>query len=344
MNKKKTYLVTGGAGFIGSNYIHYLFEKYESVRVINLDKLTYAGNPENLADLKDNPNYIFVKGDICDAEIVGELFEKYQPDYLINFAAESHVDRSIGDAEDFIRTDMYGVYVLLEATRRYGLERFIQISTDEVYGSIESGSFTEESPLKPGNPYAASKAGGDRLAYSYYNTYKLPVIITRASNNYGPYQYPEKLISLFVTNALEDKPLPLYGDGKNVRDWLYVRDHCSAIEYVIRNGQLGEVYNIAGGSEKQNIEITRLILELTGKPESLIKPVADRIGHDRRYSLDASKLKNLGWNQEHDFEAAMRETIAWYQNNRHWWEPLKSGEYLDYYKRQYGEGITKDNL
>lgn len=344
MNKKKTYLVTGGAGFIGSNYIHYLFEKDESVRVINLDKLTYAGNPENLRDLNNNADYIFIKGDICDAKVVHDIFKRYQPDFLVNFAAESHVDRSIGDAEDFIRTDMYGVYVLLEATRKYGLERFIQISTDEVYGSIESGSFTEESPLKPGNPYAASKAGGDRLAYSYYNTYKLPVIITRASNNYGPYQYPEKLISLFVTNALEDKPLPLYGDGKNVRDWLYVRDHCSAIEYVIRNGQLGEVYNIAGGSEKQNIEITRLILELTGKPESLIKPVADRIGHDRRYSLDASKLKNLGWNQEHDFEAAMRETVAWYQKNHQWWEPLKSGEYLEYYKRQYGEGITKDNL
>lgn len=335
MNNKKTYLVTGGAGFIGSNYIHYLFERHEQVRVINLDKLTYAGNPESLRDLKDNPDYIFIRGDICDTEIVNRIFEEYPPDFLVNFAAESHVDRSIGDAEDFIRTDMYGVYVLLEATRKFGLERFIQISTDEVYGSIESGSFTEESPLKPGNPYSASKAGGDRLAYSYYNTYKLPVIITRASNNYGPYQYPEKLISLFVTNALEDKPLPLYGDGKNVRDWLYVRDHCSAIEYVLHNGQMGEVYNIAGGSEKENIEITRLILELTGKPESLIKPVADRIGHDRRYSLDATKLKALGWTREHDFEAALRETVQWYTENRDWWEPLKSGEYLEYYKRHY---------
>jgi len=332
---KQTYIVTGGAGFIGSNYIHYLFEKYPQVKVINLDKLTYAGNPENLADLKSNPDYIFVKGDICDAKIVNQIFAEYKPDYLINFAAESHVDRSIGDAEDFIRTDMYGVYVLLEATRKYGLERFIQISTDEVYGSIESGSFTEESPLKPGNPYSASKAGGDRLAYSYYNTYKLPVIITRASNNYGPYQYPEKLIPLFVTNAMENKSLPLYGDGKNVRDWLYVKDHCKAIEFVLKNGKLGEVYNIAGGSEKENIEITKLILELTGKPESLIKPVADRIGHDRRYSLDASKLKALGWTQEHSFDTAMRETVQWYRNNRQWWEPLKSGEYLEYYKKHY---------
>lgn len=337
---KKTYVVTGGAGFIGSNYIHYLFEKYEQVRVINLDKLTYAGNPENLSDLKDNPDYVFIKGDICDAEIVRQIFEEYKPDYLINFAAESHVDRSISDAEDFIRTDMYGVYVLLEATRKYGLERFIQISTDEVYGSIESGSFTEESPLKPGNPYSASKAGGDRLAYSYFNTYKLPVIITRASNNYGPYQYPEKLIPLFVTNAMENKFLPLYGDGKNVRDWLYVKDHCKAIEFVVKKGELGEVYNIAGGSEKENIEITKLILELTGKPESLIKPVADRIGHDRRYSLDASKLKALGWTQEHNFDTAMRETVQWYADNRNWWQPLKSGEYMEYYKKHYSERMS----
>jgi len=337
---KKTYVVTGGAGFIGSNYIHYLFEKYEQIRVINLDKLTYAGNPENLSDLKDNPDYVFIKGDICDAEIVRQIFEEYKPDYLINFAAESHVDRSISDAEDFIRTDMYGVYVLLEATRKYGLERFIQISTDEVYGSIESGSFTEESPLKPGNPYSASKAGGDRLAYSYFNTYKLPVIITRASNNYGPYQYPEKLIPLFVTNAMENKFLPLYGDGKNVRDWLYVKDHCKAIEFVVKKGELGEVYNIAGGSEKENIEITKLILELTGKPESLIKPVADRIGHDRRYSLDASKLKALGWTQEHNFDTAMRETVQWYADNRDWWQPLKSGEYKEYYKKHYSDRMS----
>ncbi|MBN2601207.1 MAG: dTDP-glucose 4,6-dehydratase [Candidatus Marinimicrobia bacterium] len=335
MRNKKTYLVTGGAGFIGSNYIHYLFENYQQVKVVNLDKLTYAGNPENLADLKDNPDYIFVKGDICDAKIVNDIFVKFKPDFLINFAAESHVDRSIGDAEDFIRTDMYGVYVLLEATRKYGLERFIQISTDEVYGSIDSGSFTEESPLKPGNPYSASKAGGDRLAYSYFNTYKLPVIITRASNNYGPFQYPEKLIPLFVTNAMEDKPLPLYGDGKNVRDWLYVKDHCKAIEFALKNGKLGEVYNIAGGSEMENIEITKLILRLTGKTESLIKPVADRIGHDRRYSLNASKLKTLGWNQEHAFKTAMQETVDWYKKNRQWWEVLKSGEYLEYYKKHY---------
>ncbi|MBU4444781.1 MAG: dTDP-glucose 4,6-dehydratase [Candidatus Marinimicrobia bacterium] len=335
---RNVYLVTGGAGFIGSNYIHYLFEKYAQVKVINLDKLTYAGNPENLNDLKNNPDYVFIKGDICDSTIVNRIFEEFKPDYLINFAAESHVDRSIGDAEDFIRTDMYGVYVLLEATRKYGLERFIQISTDEVYGSIESGSFTEESPLKPGNPYSASKAGGDRLTYSYFNTYQLPVIITRASNNYGPYQYPEKLIPLFVTNAMEDKSLPLYGDGKNVRDWLYVKDHCKAIEFVLKNGELGEVYNIAGGSEKENIEITRLILELMDKPESLIKPVADRIGHDRRYSLDSSKLHQLGWQPQHSFDVAMRETVQWYVDHQDWWKPLKSGEYLEYYKKHYPEG------
>ncbi|MBU1875035.1 dTDP-glucose 4,6-dehydratase [bacterium] len=340
MSKKKVYVVTGGAGFIGSNYIHFLFEKYGQIKVINLDKLTYAGNPENLSSLKNNPDYVFIKGDICDSKIVNQIFEEYKPDYLINFAAESHVDRSIGDAEDFIRTDMYGVYVLLEATRKYGLERFIQISTDEVYGSIESGSFTEESPLKPGNPYSASKSGGDRLAYSYFNTYQLPVIITRASNNYGPYQYPEKLIPLFVTNAMENKPLPLYGDGKNVRDWLYVKDHCTAIEYALKNGKLGEVYNIAGGSEMENIEITKLILQLTGKKESLIKPVADRIGHDWRYSLDESKLKSLGWNQEHRFIDAIKETVGWYMKNEDWWKPLKSGEYLDYYKKQYPEGTS----
>lgn len=337
MSKKKTYFITGGAGFIGSNYIHYLFEKYDVVKVINLDKLTYAGNPANLDDLKNNPDYIFVKGDICDAEVVGEIFQKYNPDFLVNFAAESHVDRSIGNPEDFIRTDMYGVYVLLEASKKFGIKRFIQISTDEVYGSIDQGSFTEESPLMPSNPYSASKSGGDRLAYSYFATYGLPVIITRASNNYGPYQYPEKLISLFVTNALEDKQLPLYGDGKNIRDWLYVKDHCKGIEFVLQKGKIGEVYNIAGGSEKENIQITGLILELLGKPESLIRYVDDRIGHDRRYSLDSTKLHKLGWSREHDFDTAMQETVQWYVDHQNWWKPLKSGEYLEYYKRYYGE-------
>jgi len=334
--QQTTYLVTGGAGFIGSNYIHFLLEQYDdAVRIINLDKLTYAGNLENLRDVENRENYHFKQGDICDPGIVREIFENHRPDYVVNFAAESHVDRSIGDPGDFIRTDMYGVYILLEAAKEFGLTRFIQISTDEVYGSIEEGSFREELPLKPGNPYAASKAGGDRLAYSYFVTYDLPVIITRASNNYGPYQYPEKLISLFVTNAIEDKALPLYGDGKNIRDWLYVRDHCSAIEHILQKGQLGEVYNVAGGNERENIAITQKILEYLEKSRDLIRRVPDRLGHDRRYSLDARKLQALGWAPQYPFEEGLRETVEWYRDNDRWWKPLKSGEYLEFYKRHY---------
>ncbi|MCK4297872.1 MAG: dTDP-glucose 4,6-dehydratase, partial [Candidatus Marinimicrobia bacterium] len=320
---RSVYLVTGGAGFIGSNYIRYLFKKYKDIMIVNLDKLTYAGNTANLKDIESSENYIFIKGDICDTKVVNKVFREYHPDYLINFAAESHVDRSIGNPDDFIRTDIFGVYILLEASKELGIERFIQISTDEVYGSIEKGSFTEESPLKPSNPYSASKTGGDRLAYSYFATYGLPVIITRASNNFGPYQYPEKLIPLFVTNALEDKQLPIYGDGRNVRDWLFVEDHCRAIEFILQKGKVGEVYNIAGASEKENIQITNHILELLGKSNSLIRYVADRIGHDRRYSLDASKLYNLGWKQEYEFGDALKETIQWYKENSDWWKPLK---------------------
>ena len=304
--------------------------------IVNLDKLTYAGNTANLKDIESSENYIFIKGDICDTKVVNKVFREYHPDYLINFAAESHVDRSIGNPDDFIRTDIFGVYILLEASKELGIERFIQISTDEVYGSIEKGSFTEESPLKPSNPYSASKTGGDRLAYSYFATYGLPVVITRASNNFGPYQYPEKLIPLFVTNALEDKQLPIYGDGRNVRDWLFVEDHCRAIEFILQKGKVGEVYNIAGASEKENIQITNHILELLGKSNSLIRYVADRIGHDRRYSLDTSKLYNLGWKQEYEFGDALKETIQWYKENSDWWKPLKSGEYLEFYKKHYG--------
>jgi len=334
--KQKVYLVTGGAGFIGSNYIHYLCETYgRDILIVNLDKLTYAGNLANLKKIDDRDNYQFVQGDICDDQVVDRIFKEYHPDCLINFAAESHVDRSIGKADDFIRTDIFGVYILLEACRQYGIERFIQISTDEVYGSIATGSFSEEAPLKPSNPYAASKAGGDRLAYSYYVTYDLPVIVTRASNNYGPYQYPEKLIPLFVTNALEDKPLPLYGDGKNVRDWLYVRDHCAAIEFILQKGLLGEVYNIGGGCEKQNIEITKTILDILDKPCDLIRHVQDRAGHDRRYALNDAKLQNLGWSPEYQFKTALVETVHWYRNHPEWWQPLKSGEYLEYYKKHY---------
>jgi len=330
----KTFLVTGGAGFIGSNYILHLFEKYQdNVNVINLDKLTYAGNLENLRQVEDRPNYTFIKGDICDRELVEKLMPKV--DVVVNFAAESHVDRSIGSPDDFIMTDVYGAFVLLEAARQHPIEKFIQISTDEVYGSIIDGSFKETDVLEPSSPYSASKAAADRLAFSYWVTYQLPVLITRCSNNYGPYQYPEKLIPLFVTNALEDKELPIYGDGKNVRDWIYVRDHNDAVEFLRENGEHGQVYNIGGGNERMNIEITDLILKKLNKPESLKKYVQDRLGHDRRYSVDTTKLANLGWTPTYKFETAMEETINWYMNNREWWERIKTGEYLDYYKENY---------
>ena len=333
----KKYFITGGCGFIGSNFIRYILTNDDSAIIINLDKLTYAGNPTNLSEYKDDERYIFCHGDICDSKIVKEIFIKYKPDYLLNFAAESHVDRSIGKPDDFIQTDIFGAFTLLETAREYGLERFIQISTDEVYGSIEKGSFSETDALMPRNPYSASKAGADRLAYSYFTTYQVPVIITRASNNYGPYQFPEKLIPLFVTNAIENKKLPVYGDGKNIRDWLFVEDHCDAIQHIIKNGDLGEIYNIGGGNELTNIEITDLILKNTDKPESLKKFVQDRLGHDRRYSLNCEKLANIGWNPKFKFFEAMKFTINWYKQNDGWWKPLKSGEYLEYYKEHYKE-------
>jgi len=328
------YFITGGAGFIGSNFIHYLFGNYNDIEIINLDKLTYAGNLDNLKDIENRSDYRFVKGDICDRELVENLMKDC--DYVINFAAESHVDRSIGEPDDFIKTDIYGTFVLLESARKYSMKKFIQISTDEVYGSIEQGSFKETDPLMPSSPYSASKAGADRLAYSYFVTYELPVIITRCSNNFGPHQYPEKLIPLFVTNAIEDKQLPLYGDGMNVRDWIYVMDHCAAIDFMLHNGIDGEIYNIGGNNEKNNLEITNKILEETGKSTDLIKYVKDRPGHDRRYSLDCTKLKKLGWEPKFQFDEAMHLTVEWYQNNRWWWEKIKSGEYLEYYKRHYG--------
>lgn len=334
MNK---YFITGGCGFIGSNFIRYILNRDDSSIIINLDKLTYAGNPNNLIEFNNDERYIFYHGDICDSKIVKEIFQQYKPDYLINFAAESHVDRSIGKPDDFIQTDIFGTFTLLEAAREFGLERFIQISTDEVYGSIEKGSFSETDTLMPRNPYSASKAGADRLAYSYFTTYELPVIITRASNNFGPYQFPEKLIPLFVTNAVEDKKLPVYGDGKNIRDWIYVEDHCDAIQYIIDNGKLGEIYNIGGGNELTNIEITDIILKETNKPETLKKYVKDRLGHDRRYSLNCEKLANIGWRPKHDFLEAMKFTVNWYKQNDEWWKPLKSGEYLEYYKKHYKE-------
>jgi dTDP-glucose 4,6-dehydratase len=327
------FLITGGAGFIGSNYIRYLLQKRDDVTVINLDKLTYAGNLDNLREVEKNPRYRFVQGDICDAMLVDQFMA--ETDVVVNFAAESHVDRSIGAPDAFIRTDVFGAFVLLEAARFHRVKKFIQISTDEVYGSIEHGSFKETDALMPSSPYSASKAGADRLAYSYFVTYGLPVIITRGSNNFGPYQYPEKLIPLFVTNAIDDKALPIYGDGKNVRDWIYVDDHCDAIDFILAHGTDGEVYNIGGDNERNNLEITEMILAALHKPKSLMTFVKDRLGHDRRYSLDASKLAALGWKPKHDFEAALKFTIDWYAKNRWWWEKLKSGEYLEFYKKNY---------
>jgi dTDP-glucose 4,6-dehydratase len=329
-------LVTGGAGFIGSNFIRYILGKHRGCAVVNLDKLTYAGNLDNLRDVESDPRYRFVKGDITDEGLVDTLVRE-GIDTIINFAAETHVDRAIGHAGDFIRTDVDGAFVLLESARKHGVKKFVQISTDEVYGSIERGSFRETDPLMPRNPYAASKAGADRLAYSYWATYRLPVIITRASNNFGPYQYPEKVIPLFVTNALRDIPLPLYGDGMNVRDWLFVLDHCEAIEFLLRKGADGEVYNIGGGNEMPNIELTNFILDYLQKPRTLIKPVKDRQGHDRRYSLDCSRLRQLGWRPRTKFKKALRETIDWYMRNEWWWEKLKSGAYWESYRKQYVE-------
>jgi dTDP-glucose 4,6-dehydratase len=338
------YLVTGGAGFIGSNFIRFLFRKYgDEAQVVNLDKLTYAGIRENLAEYEGKRNYRFLQGDIADLGSVAEACRGIDGggiDVVVNFAAETHVDRSLMEAGSFIQTDVHGVLILLEEARKRApkLKRFVQISTDEVYGSIDSGSFKETDPLNPRNPYSASKAGGDRMAYAYAQTYDLPVIITRASNNFGPWQYPEKLIPLFVTNAIEDLPLPLYGDGRNIRDWLYVDDHCAAIDFVIERGENSEVYNIGGGNERENREITKKILAILGKPESLIKRVADRQGHDRRYSLDTGKLARLGFRCDTPFEEALEKTVRWYQQHQPWWRAIKerSTEFRQYYAKQYG--------
>jgi len=313
-------LITGGAGFIGSNFIRYMLSKYPDYKIVNLDKLTYAGNLDNLRDIEKDPRYKFIKGDICDKKTVERAMKDC--DAVINFAAESHVDRSIIDAGTFVKTDIFGTYILLETAKKYNIEKYIQISTDEVYGSIKEGSFKETDPLKPNSPYSASKASADLLVRSYYITHNLPVLITRSSNNYGPYQYPEKLIPLFTINALNNKPLPVYGTGNNVRDWLYVLDNCSGIDTVLHKGKIGEVYNIGGNTEKTNLEITYLILEVLDKPKSLITFVEDRKGHDFRYSLDTTKIESLGWKREYNFEEAMKETIEWYKNNEWWWRPL----------------------
>ena len=327
-------LVTGGAGFIGSNFIRHVLAAHPDDTVVNLDKLTYAGNPANLADVESSPRYRFVQGDICDAKLVRDLLRGV--DAVLNYAASTHVDRSLMEPEEFLRTDVFGVFTLLEAVRDLKIPRFVHISTDEVYGSVERGSSRETDPLRPRNPYSASKAGGDLLAGAYRETHRVPVIITRSSNNFGPYQYPEKVIPLFITNALEDRPLPLYGDGGNVRDWLYVLDNCAAIDLVLRRGQEGEIYNVGGGHEIENLALTREILRLVGKPETLVMPVKDRPGHDRRYSLDSTKIRRLGWTPAHPFADALAATVAWYRGHEAWWRPLKSGEFRAYYERQYG--------
>ncbi len=329
-------LVTGGAGFIGSNFVRHALSSHADWRVTTLDKLTYAGRRENLHDVRVDPRHTFVHGVIADAAVSGPLVER--SDLVVHFAAETHVDRSIMAAGDFIRTDVEGTFVLLEAARRAAsLRRFVQISTDEVYGSVPVGASRETDELKPRNPYAASKAGADRLAYSYWATYQVPVLITRASNNYGPYQFPEKVIPLFVTNAIDDIPVPLYGDGRNVRDWLHVDDHCRALDLIIERGENGEVYNIGGGNDIMNVDLTHRILGALGKPASLIKPVADRPGHDRRYSLDTAKLRALDWQPQVPFEEGLSATVEWYRANAWWWRPIKEQDpaFRSYYQAQY---------
>ena len=331
-------LVTGGAGFIGSNFVRYILQEHPDWVVANLDGLTYAGNLENLKDIEGNPRYSFVKGDIANRELVDRLLGDGF-DAIINFAAESHVDRSIMDSSLFIETNIKGTQVLLEGARQHGVRRFLQVSTDEVYGSLGSeGEFSEESPLLPNSPYAASKAAADFLCRAYYRTFNLPVVITRSSNNFGPYQFPEKLIPLIITNALEGKTIPVYGDGLNVRDWLYVEDHCRALALVLEQGKTGEVYNIGGGRELSNLELVKVILEKLGKPSSLIKFVSDRPGHDRRYALDWSKLKgDLGWEPANSFDEAIDQTVSWYLKSKDWWQRIKAGDYLEYYQKQYGD-------
>ena len=314
-------LVTGGAGFIGANYVEFHFNKYPEDEIVVLDKLTYAGRLENLQEFEANKNFSFIRGDICDKSIVEKAVSDV--DVIIHFAAETHVDRSIQGQAEFLETNILGTYNLLEAAKNSNVERFIQIGTDEVYGSVESGSSKESDELKPRNPYSASKAAADRLAYSYYCTYDLPVIMTRASNNFGPKQFPEKIIPLFITNLLQGKKVPLYGDGKNVRDWLYVMDHCAGIDLILERGRLGEVYNIGGNCELKNIELTKMILKELDLPETMIEFVKDRPGHDRRYSLDSSKLQALGWKPKFEFSTALKQTIEWYKNNEWWWKPLK---------------------
>lgn len=330
-------LITGGAGFIGSNFIRYLIQQHPDWEITNLDKLTYAGNLENLKEVEASPRYRFVKGDIADRGLVDSLLQQ-KFDAVINFAAESHVDRSILDASPFIETNVRGTQVLLEGIRKHQVGRLIQVSTDEVYGSIEGGSFTEDSPLHPSSPYSASKAAADLLCLAYYKTHNTPVIVTRCSNNFGPYQFPEKFIPLAITNAIEDRPIPVYGDGLNIRDWIFVLDHCRALERVLEKGVEGEIYNIGAGNEVTNLALVHKLLKILGKPESLIQFVADRPGHDRRYSLDTGKIRReLGWKPVYSFDDALAFTVNWYLSHQEWWQHIKSGDYARYYKQVYLE-------
>lgn len=314
-------LVTGGLGFIGSNFIRLILKKYPGYHVTNLDIQTYAGNPDNLKGIEKSSNYTFIRGDICDKTVVEKVIQNV--DAVVHFAAESHVDRSIDDASAFVRTNVLGTFVLLDSALKHTIKRFIHISTDEVYGSISKGSFKETDILTPSSPYSSSKAGSDLLARSYFITHNLPVIITRCTNNFGPYQFPEKLIPLFITNLIENRKVPVYGTGKNVRDWIYVEDHCKAVDFVLHKGNVGEIYNIGGGAEKTNLEITEKILTMLGKDDSMMEYVKDRLGHDLRYSLDCTKLRKLGWTPEHEFDDALSDTVRWYVKNRWWWEKLK---------------------
>jgi dTDP-glucose 4,6-dehydratase len=329
----KRFIVTGGAGFIGSNFVRMFLAEHPDYEVTVLDKLTYAGNLENLADVKDNPRYRFVKGDICDAKLVDGLAS--EADCILNFAAESHVDRSLLEPGAFIQTDVYGTWVLLEAAKKHQHERFLQVSTDEVYGHVVDGRSKETDPLAPRSPYSASKAGGEMQVWAYRESFDFPAVITRGSNNYGPYQYPEKIIPLFITNAIDDLPLPIYGSGQALRDYIHVEDHCRGIDVVLHRGQLGETYNIGAGGQTSGIEVADMVLEALGKPQSLKEFVSDRPGHDYRYCLDNSKARALGWELKYDVPSGLRQTATWYQQNEAWWRPLKSGEFWEFYKKNY---------
>ncbi|HEX2906221.1 MAG TPA: dTDP-glucose 4,6-dehydratase [Phototrophicaceae bacterium] len=337
----KNILVTGGAGFIGSAYVRYAVEKYPQYHIVVFDKMTYAGNQDNLLPVSSQGNYRFVQGDIADRESVRGTIEEYSIDTIVNFAAETHVDRSILDPDAFIMSNTVGVHILLEAAQHYKLERFLHVSTDEVYGDIEGDHFSKENdPFLPNSPYAASKAGGELMVRAYHVTHGLNTVITRGSNTFGPYQYPEKLLPLFITEAMDNKPLPVYGDGMQVRDWLYVDDHARGIDVALHKGEPGEAYNVAGENLQHNLDVIRRLLKLLDKPETLLKYVPDREGHDRRYAMDAAKLRALGWERQHTFDEALAQTVAWYQGNEWWWKKIKTGEYLEYYKRQYAARLA----